>query len=686
MEQPKKVAKKRNSLEHALRDYRSRMATEEDVFKALEGDYTSSFENLKEFTSTELKKIDFCKKYIIKVVLDFEKNPISRDLILAIYGLLAGYETIPQTTKRRDAYCDIVGIHDKDDDQDKPYSAYWHKIKPDGTIDKEFYRNITSKEETAIRNLTKSIRKSINTKSKTLGYASNDSKVAEITKMTYPKPSYLYEEVYRKCTYEGKVFYVPLSEQELVKKAQHMILEPEEADTAEDPQEEEQMSVDNGDGIDTEEDTDSLINPLEPSPSPTPPPVDPPNPPKSPNKSRVISMFTICFLIFFAIGAIAYITSPLWSGNDTDKGNEEGIEDIYGANGEGGDDVEGTYDSQVCDNNGDTRPSYTINEINAGVLGNQITFNAISDSVIGNEKDFVSACEATNIDLGTDDAWNGTEIQVEDGKNYIIRLYVHNNSLYSSQVAENTSVLFNIPGESSTEISVQGFIRSSNAVPSEYCDSVTFKGISPFHLEYQYGSALLENNGIGKNGGIRLGDSIVVDNTLIGFDALDGRIPGCYSYDSFVYVEVKAVFEKTYTINNQVRLADNPDKTWKDTINAYIGDIIEIRIAYKNNSSTDQSDIIISDILPESLKYIEGSTRLVNAVYPEGEFWEQDCIAAQGINIGGYTAGSNAFVRFRAEVVDVGLELGWNALQNRAQGSIDQTIIFDSATILVCKE
>ena len=64
-----------------------------------------------------------------------------------------------------------------------------------------------------------------------------------------------------------------------------------------------------------------------------------------------------------------------------------------------------------------------------------------------------------------------------------------------------------------------------------------------FHLEYISGSALMENNGIG-SGGIMLDDQIVNDWTRIGYDELDGRIPGCYKYDSYITVKMKPVFEE----------------------------------------------------------------------------------------------------------------------------------------------
>lgn len=339
--------------------------------------------------------------------------------------------------------------------------------------------------------------------------------------------------------------------------------------------------------------------------------------------------------------------------------------------------------------NGGMRPSYTLNEVNAGALGNQIIFNTISDSVMGNEKNFVGAREDTGVNAGENNVWEGNEINVENGKTYVIRLYVHNNNRFGYDgVAENTRVSFSIPSTSAKEIEVNGFIMSSNASPSKYWDYVTFKSDHAFHLEYQPGSALLENNGIGQ-GGLQLSDAVVDaanGGTLIGYDALDGRVPGCYQYDNFITIRVKAVYDTAYTIENQVRLVGG-DKTWGNSVDAKVGDIVEFRIAYKNNDTLDQMHVGIKDILPAGLKYVEGSTIIVNAKYPNGGSVQDDNLVSQGINIGSYTPGSNAFVRFRAEVVDEELaSCGNTGLVNWAQGGVDKAVIQDYATVRVIKD
>ncbi len=337
--------------------------------------------------------------------------------------------------------------------------------------------------------------------------------------------------------------------------------------------------------------------------------------------------------------------------------------------------------------NGGMRPSYTLNEVNAGALGNQIIFNTISDSVMGNEKNFVGAREDTGVNAGENNVWEGNEIKVEDGKTYVIRLYAHNNNRFGYDgVAENTRVSFSIPSTSAKEIEVNGFIMSSNATPSKYWDYVTFKSDHAFHLEYLPGSALLENNGIGQ-GGLQLSDAVVDaanGGTLIGYDALDGRVPGCYQYDNFITIRVKAVYDTAYTLETQVRLVGG-DKTWGNGVEAKIGDTVEFRMSYKNNDTADQLNVMIGDILPAGLRYVPGSTKLVNSTYPNGATINEDDIITRGINIGGYGAGANAFIRFQAEVVDEGLACGSNTLVNWGKASVNKTSIQDYATVHLTK-
>lgn len=375
-------------------------------------------------------------------------------------------------------------------------------------------------------------------------------------------------------------------------------------------------------------------------------------------------------------------------------------------------------------NDGDSiRPEYTKKEIDEGALGDKITFNSISDGSIGHEFNYTGARVDDGNDRGADNRWYD-EIIAEDGQTYIIRLYVHNNSNLSGDaenqtwkqdgrgVAENTHVAFNLDQGFDTERKIYGIINSSNAMPTEYYDDVKFvsKDGRKFRLEYIYGSALLENNGIGsKNNqnkpkayigksGYPLSDDIVKAKSggvLIGYDALDGKVPGCYQFSSFVGIKVKVVYDDTsinnaevvggFYLRNTVRHAGTKGNNWVDELNdVKIGDELEYQIAYKNTSTVDQHNVMIIDALPANIEYIPGTTKLWNANV-DGATNREDTIMTTGVNIGTYGPGANAYVRFRAKVVDENLACGSNTLNNWAKGSTEGIALQDFASVTLDK-
>lgn len=348
--------------------------------------------------------------------------------------------------------------------------------------------------------------------------------------------------------------------------------------------------------------------------------------------------------------------------------------------------VEKTIYVSAWGDNGGGRSSYTYEQINQGVLGDKIVFNSISDGVIGDEKNFVGARENTGINAGKDNVWNGNDINVENGKEYLIRLYVHNNSPKGMDaVAENTHVSFNIPNESARDIRVNGFIKADNADPQEYWDHVDLHSDTAFHLEYVYGSALLENQGIGKsvqNGGqgpYQLSDDIVKaasGGILIGYDAIDGRIPGCDQYAAYVAIRVKVVYDYNFTAETKVRLVG--DTEWSDTVKANVGDKIETQIAYHNIGDIEQNDVMVKNLLPSNLQYIPESARLEKS----GDLTvDLSTLTTFPVNIGSYAPNESARLTFVSELVSDDLSAGENFLVSWSQVSIGPKMLQDYTTI-----
>lgn len=331
------------------------------------------------------------------------------------------------------------------------------------------------------------------------------------------------------------------------------------------------------------------------------------------------------------------------------------------------------------------RPSYTTDEVNNGALGETITFNSISDNPAlgGDEKNFVGA---RRVDSDSN-VWNANTIAAEDGERYYIRMYVHNdNPGGKNAVAKNTAVRFDVAKGSGTEVEMQGFITSSNASPAEYYDSVRFTSDTAFHLEYVPGSAFIENNGIAAGSGMGLSDEIVETETgvLIGYDALDGNLPGGYPYAAYVGIEVKVVYNYSYTVDMQVRPAGEADAAWQEKVAAKIGDEVEFQIAFQNLETLSVADVMAKTVLPEGLEYVDGTMMLYNSAHPQGFTFEDGAVLfSDGINIGSYDSNSNAYLCFRAKAVDDSLSFGENTLVNWGQIRIGSTVKQDSASVVV---
>lgn len=332
------------------------------------------------------------------------------------------------------------------------------------------------------------------------------------------------------------------------------------------------------------------------------------------------------------------------------------------------------------------RPSYTEAEIDAGKLGDTITFNSISDNKdFGDEKNFVSARMYNDTD--TSHPWNKNEITVEDGKEYVISMYVHNNSPKDrSGVAKDVRAYFQVPNDSAKSIRVRGYLDAPNATPTMYWDHVDFKSDTTFHLEPVGGSARIYNKGVGKaDDGAKLSDEIVTNTNgvLLGFDSLNGEIPGCFEFDSIVTIRVKAYYDTNFTVNTEVRIAGDADKTWKKSVDAKIGDKVEFQMEYRNTDAVKHNKVVIRDILPANLKYVPGSTILFTGSHPNGAFVVEDDIVKTGVIIGSYETNSNAYIRFTAEVVNENFTCGLFTLRNWGRATVGSKLIQDSADVNV---
>jgi uncharacterized repeat protein (TIGR01451 family)/LPXTG-motif cell wall-anchored protein len=320
---------------------------------------------------------------------------------------------------------------------------------------------------------------------------------------------------------------------------------------------------------------------------------------------------------------------------------------------------------------GPNRPTYTM-----ASPADHITFNSIVDNnkEIGNELYFVSASPYTG--SASSNYWSDNT-QVENGKEYVVRMYVHNNAAGNlNLVAEKVRAYVDLPTTTGTSIEVSGKIFADNADPKTVYDSTTFtsKNGEKFNLAYVKGTAKYYNT---KDGKLRTFNLDTDNNALftstgvlLGYDQMDGKIPGCNQYSGYLTFHVKAQFaeQPNLEISKEVKILGTD--TWSEKVTAKSGDTVRYRIHVKNTGNTALKNVVVRDILPTGLTYVKGSTTIINTAHKEGVTLSDGIVTDKGINLGDYAAGAGAWLYFNA-TVDKAVSEKCNAstLRNIAQTS-----------------
>ncbi len=284
-----------------------------------------------------------------------------------------------------------------------------------------------------------------------------------------------------------------------------------------------------------------------------------------------------------------------------------------------------------------------------------VTFNSITNNTFyGDERNFATIKDASNT---ADGGWVD-QVTAEPGKEYVVRMYVHNNAASNlNLVAHNVRAMATVPTTTGTSVPISTFISASNANPGQVWDDVKLVSNKNFNLAYVAGSTTFHNNSVGvAPQGVALPDSIVTSTgALLGYTSLNGDIPGCYEYSGYVYFKVKPQFApetNDFTVNKQVRKNGATDG-FKESVNVSAGDTVNYRIEVKNTGNHTLNNFNLKDQLPSGQSLVPGTVKIMNAKNPGGAFVQDgDAIVESGINIGSYTAGSNALVIFNAKVND----------------------------------
>lgn len=310
---------------------------------------------------------------------------------------------------------------------------------------------------------------------------------------------------------------------------------------------------------------------------------------------------------------------------------------------------------------GPDRPTYTVAN-----PADHVTFNSITDNPeYGDERNFVRIKEASAPSSAFSD-----DTTVEPGKEYEVYVYYHNNASRTLNseahgqkgVARDAALRMAMPGglKAGERTGMTGYISASNATPREVYDNSYMTATTDVALRYVPGSAVVTNGG-GISGQV-LPDSLFTTGALLGYDNLNGVIPGCNEFAGFVKFKFRAD-APNFTIKKQVATAGTDD--WKDKIVAKVGERVDYLISYQNTGSVQQDDVVVKDALPNGMSYVAGSTLVANSAAPSGA-QSPDTITTDGLNLGSYAPQGTAYIKLSATVGKELEKCGPNNLVNYA--------------------
>lgn len=189
---------------------------------------------------------------------------------------------------------------------------------------------------------------------------------------------------------------------------------------------------------------------------------------------------------------------------------------------------------------GPTRTTLNGAEDHVGFLDGPHFNSIVNTSVYGNELAFLDAKRSSDSAPGAyQDKVSGAE-----GR-YRIRAYIVNGARDSMNdndtgQARNTRIRFELPNGIANGFTLQARITAENATPKEIYDVVTLANDrQSFDLDFVSGSARIYNSAHPL--GLKLGDEIVDEGVLLGFDRMDGVFPAGYPSSAFVVIEVDVV-------------------------------------------------------------------------------------------------------------------------------------------------
>jgi uncharacterized repeat protein (TIGR01451 family) len=288
-----------------------------------------------------------------------------------------------------------------------------------------------------------------------------------------------------------------------------------------------------------------------------------------------------------------------------------------------------------------------------GSMNGPVFNSFINTPSYGDERSFVDARRSDQTAAGS---YKNVLTDVTKGsQEVVVRMYVHNNANTSTNasgkgIAKNTTVRLALPNVEGSALRAVGYISADNATPKVVEDTVDFTSTEKFSMSYKAGSAIIYNNG--PLNGSKISDSVVTTGAPIGYDQLNGNLPGCFDYEAVIQVTLTVTPKSNPNLGltKQVRkFAQGQTGNWTSEVNAKPGEDVEWLLNTKNIGATAMTNVVTRDVLPPHTQLVAGSVKIVDTkgttALNDGPLFQS------GYNAGKYNSNDNTLVTFKTKVL-----------------------------------